>query len=445
MLKHHPCMHRRNFEIFLLLFLTIIACVLLTHHVRDAVREIRMDPNVPVIIDKRTDKHHQRTMELKSLLKCYDRPLTMERLQYGNYWLLKNLIRGRLSTNMGCAESITYTTIGDYTFMGNLRTVVKRWMGPISFALFAPGYDFNSTMDSIQYVRHCLPESPLIRDYVTFHIYFPNDNMPYHMVPLTEEQALKSFYDCRLWQAPYENVDRSTMYKTKKNLTYPINVGRNIARFAANTYFIFASDIELNPSLGLIDQFLDMAVNNISLVVPQTMEDKPRVFPMPVFEIQWNATLPDTKEQLVAMLRNRSAIPFHSFRCRTCHLVPNQEQWIKANKSENKMEIFSRGKRHGHFKYWEPFYISNNKEPMFDERVTWEGQSNKRIQNYAMCLLDYEYHVLYPAFVVHAPGIKKSDTKPDRLRYVWPMNKMIRETIVPEYQVLYGENKNCTV
>lgn len=317
-------------------------------------------------------------------------------------------------------------------------------MGPVSFALYAPGYDFNATMDAIQYARNCLPESQLIRDYVTFHIYFPNDHMPAQRVPLNEEEALEWFFDCQLLETPYENVDRSAMYKTKKNLTYPINVGRNIARTSANTYFIFACDIELYPSFGFIDQFLDMAIRNVSLVRRSRDGEKRRVFPLPVFEVQSNATVPDNKKQLVAMLKTKAAIPFHQNVCKGCHVVPNQDKWLNATVTD-KLQIFTVGKRHGKFVYWEPFYVSDNTEPSFDERVTWEGQSNKRIQNYAMCLMDYEYHVLHPAFLVHAPGIKKFNPKSNRLQYVRPMNQLISKKIVPEYKVLYGTNKKCKV
>lgn len=314
-------------------------------------------------------------------------------------------------------------------------------MGPISFAIFAPGSDFNATMDSILYARNCLHSSELIRDYVTFHIYFPNNHMPNFTIPRNEEEALEWPYDCQLLMAPYEDIQRADMYKTRKNLTYPINVGRNIARKSANTYFIFACDIELYPNIGFIDQFLTMAVNNISSVLS---DGKPKVFPLPVFELQSNASLPDTKEQLVAMLKTKMAIPFHSYVCKNCHVVPEQDKWVEANVT-HKLDVFSVGKRYNKFIYWEPFYVSDNKEPEFDERVTWEGQSNKRIQNYAMCLLDYDYHILNIAFVVHSPGIKKYNPKSERLHYVAPMNKLIASTIVPEYKVLYGENKKCKV
>lgn len=63
---------------------------------------------------------------LKNILNCQDNNLKPELLVYGDYWLLKNYIRGEKSNKMGCEESITYTTQGDYTFMDNLPRVVER-------------------------------------------------------------------------------------------------------------------------------------------------------------------------------------------------------------------------------------------------------------------------------------------------------------------------------
>lgn len=51
-------------------------------------------------------------------------------------------------------------------------------MAPISIALHAPGTDFNPTVNSIKFLRDCLPESHLVRQYVTFHIYFSSKHIP---------------------------------------------------------------------------------------------------------------------------------------------------------------------------------------------------------------------------------------------------------------------------
>ena len=41
-------------------------------------------------------------------------------------------------------------------------------------------------------------------------------------------------------------------YRSTNNLTYPVNVGRNIARQTATSHFVFPSDIELYPSPGML-------------------------------------------------------------------------------------------------------------------------------------------------------------------------------------------------
>ncbi|XP_017966347.2 beta-1,4-glucuronyltransferase 1, partial [Drosophila navojoa] len=330
-----------------------------------------------------------RTQDLQELLKCRNRRLRLQKKQHGKYWVVQNLISGRLSRRMACAESITYTTNGDYTFFDNLETVAERWFGPISFAIHTPGYDLNATLDAIQYVRNCLPGSQLISDFVSFHVYFSNEHMPEY-VPLDEEEALKWPYRCvdgngTLLTPPYLQ-NRTAMYKVQANLTYPINVGRNIARNAVNTHFIFACDIELFPSLGLIEQFLDMVHRNRS-VLALSPNQRPRVYPLPVFEIPENEQVPNDKLELLDLLQKRRAQLFHAKVCASCHKVPGYQRWInRTTPVPDELELFSMTLRQDTFRHWEPFYISDNKEPVFDERVTWEGQSNKRIQVKSLCI-----------------------------------------------------------
>ncbi|CAG7723822.1 unnamed protein product [Allacma fusca] len=79
-------------------------------------------------------------------------------------------------------------------------------------------------------------------------------------------------------------------------------------------------------------------------------------------------------------------------------------------------------------------------------RVTWEGKSNKRIQAYILCVLDYEFHILNKAFLVHRPGIRylyKKDLIPTP--QVLEMNWRIENIIKPELIKLYGLRKGCTV
>lgn len=61
------------------------------------------------------------------------------------------------------------------------------------------------------------------------------------------------------------NAKSENMYKATNNLTYPVNVGRNLARDASLTYYVLASDVELYPSLNVVPNFLKMIVRNKQL------------------------------------------------------------------------------------------------------------------------------------------------------------------------------------
>ena len=44
------------------------------------------------------------------------------------------------------------------------------------------------------------------------------------------------------------------------------------------------------------------------------------------------------------------------------------------------MSVFHIAKRHKPFQRWEPIYVGTNNEPVYDERVSWEGKSDKMTQ-----------------------------------------------------------------
>jgi beta-1,4-glucuronyltransferase 1 len=76
-----------------------------------------------------------------------------------------------------------------------------------------------------------------------------------------QDKVLIPPYNCSQ-NPPYYNASSITLYKTQKKLLYPVNVGRNVARDAAMTHFLLASDIELYPNPGLVRKFLEMIARN---------------------------------------------------------------------------------------------------------------------------------------------------------------------------------------
>lgn len=81
-------------------------------------------PTIQTTTTTTTESPLQR--KLKPILNCHNNLLRPEKLQYGHYWLMKNYITGLKTYQIGCAESITYTTHGDFTFIEHLPRVVER-------------------------------------------------------------------------------------------------------------------------------------------------------------------------------------------------------------------------------------------------------------------------------------------------------------------------------
>ena len=162
----------------------------------------------------------------------------------------------------------------------------------------------------------------MIENYVTFHLFFPVDHAPLEEEDIFDGTVVNSFeMDCTEYNG-LQNSFRS--YRKDYNLTYPVNVARNIARAEARTLFVLASDIELWPNPGLVQGFLNM-------MSAKHLQQKtnPRVFVVPIFEIKLGQDLPETKLDLVNYLEANITIPFHISKCYNCHTIPGAEEWYQ--------------------------------------------------------------------------------------------------------------------
>lgn len=46
----------------------------------------------------------------------------------------------------------------------------------------------------------------------------------------------------------------------------------------------------------------------------------------------------------------------------------------------DEMHVFHVGKRSPPYQHWEPIYIGTHQDPLYDERLSWEGRSDKMTQ-----------------------------------------------------------------
>jgi len=347
----------------------------------------------------------------------------------GDYWVLYNYITAE--KHFQCNESITYTTHGGFEFFDNLEPLLHRWQGPLSLAVYAPGTDFETALETIFFYRDCT-ETSLVRDYVTFHIFFDFDHIP-SKVPKWQSLTGRQ----KMCKAGVVQLTSEESYKQQNNLDYPINVARNVARQNVQTHFVFPSDIELYPSPDLIPAFLDMIRQN----GPRLQGKNPRVFVNNIFEIEAGYSLPMDKAKLVELIGWNVVIPFHKNLCQQCHMIPCAEEWME-NVPSSGMGIFYTGRREKPFNHWEPIYIGTNQEPEYDEILSWEGRSDKMVQSYKMCSLQYDYHILDNAFLIHRPGIKTHQTFKNRKK-IDAQNQLIQTKILPQIKKLYPVREEC--
>lgn len=143
--------NKRNLQIIALLVLAMLAALLVLrnlHHVKQltrsqtaegitqyelketfdslSLRQLSEAFPLSSSTTQETRSISPRTRELQQVIKCRNRELRLKKFQHGDYWVINNLVIGTESQRMGCAESITYTTNGDFTFFDNLETIAER-------------------------------------------------------------------------------------------------------------------------------------------------------------------------------------------------------------------------------------------------------------------------------------------------------------------------------
>lgn len=378
--------------------------------------------------------------------------------QSSKYTVLYNVAPA--DTRFGFDDSVTYTTHGTAKFLAHAEAIARRWGGPLSVAVYAPGDDFAPTLSAIQWLRSC--GHPAIRQLATFHVFFDREHSPSpSSIPCTlEDLDVECGADpTAKLIVPSEDSNSTNAgvpktYQEMRNLTYPVNVARNIARISAQTRYVLPSDIELYPSTGIPSRFLRMIHNSTANGNLLTATNKTNstnnpsnssrsVFVLPIFEVDSALTAPENKSSLVALLKEDKVVPFHKFVCAECHRVPKQTEWVQQVPTDTESAgIFFTTKRHKPYHSWEPIYIGTNDEPLYDERLNWEGMSDKMTQAYELCLMDYSFNILDNAFLVHAPGIKHVAANKWRSGYV-QKNNDLRKQIKKELTAKYKPNGSC--
>ncbi|XP_046395042.1 beta-1,4-glucuronyltransferase 1-like [Ischnura elegans] len=357
----------------------------------------------------------------------------------GPYRVLYDVIRGSVDEGaadlkhkkgsaVGCIgpAAVTYVTHATPEFLYHIAELLGRWEGPLSVAVFAPGTDAGIAHYALSRLCRCLLPQQARRLSV---------HLVYHIshLPVLPESVSDSLDESERSQCGPPAVLGHPTYRTKMALAYPVNVARNSARSGARTPHIFVSDVELLPSKGLATQFCSMLSRasrkqdmegvqknwvtdlQIPLKIPLPQPavsnsggTRRLAFVVPVFEVELGEKVPETKEQLLALLASDRAFYFHRWQCVHCQKFPGIHLWMEERKSTpGNLQPLVMVRREFPYHRWEPIYIGTNREPLYSEVLTWEGKQDKMTQMHQMCLLGYRFVILDRAFLVHTPGVKR--------------------------------------
>ncbi|XP_053677658.1 beta-1,4-glucuronyltransferase 1-like [Anopheles nili] len=381
--------------------------------------------------------HEALLRRLKTILNCNKQSNAYQLERHGEHYVLRNFITTERPVE--CYETITYTTHGDHTFLDNVVPLLERWLAPVSIAVYAPGKDLDRAVELIRYLVDCHERRSLVKEYVSFHLYFGREHLPENPIH-HYRKLLATPLDCANTNLTNVSGGFVDTYRMEHNLTYPVNVARNIARSSAQTHFVLASDIELYPNPDFIPMFLRMIAHPFY----QYTLHSPSVYVLPVFEVAEGRDIPVDKAHLLKALEQGEAIKFHEKICSNCHTVPGYAEWLDVVKYDYTMDIQVTSKREGAFSSWEPIYVGTQREPQYEERLSWEGKADKMTQGFIMCILGYDYHVLDNGFLVHRPGIKTM-AQANRPSQQSKQRAFMHSTIEGEIVALYGKREGCRI
>lgn len=244
----------------------------------------------------------------------------------GRYTVYKDYIPANVPLPAN-GESITLTTQGTHEFLHHAIELCDRWEGYISLAVYAPGDDFRLALNMIYYLRQCA--NRCVADRIHWHLVFETAYAPRKASAATAFLETQNF-DCNL---PMESTIRlynlDSNFRETKGLPYPINVLRNVARLNSKTKYIFASDIELYPSVGIVPAFFKLLKREQLGQVGLIKRNIPHVYVTPIFEVKESVKAPRTKKELIELFKKSKLfdvwehVIILSFSNRGCNLFPS--------------------------------------------------------------------------------------------------------------------------
>ncbi|EEB14198.1 N-acetyllactosaminide beta-1,3-N-acetylglucosaminyltransferase, putative [Pediculus humanus corporis] len=269
-----------------------------------------------------------------------------------------------------------------------IEGLCDKWDGPISVAVFGDWNELENILWNMTRIVYCNKCKKL-----NMQLVLPNnDHNLSGMNIINKLNVSFTSFSCR-----QTVVVREMKKKNYQHLhPYPVNFLRNLAKSQSVTDYILTIDIDMLPSENLRNDFLKS-----KLVEKYQWNDV--VFVVPIFEIEHDVQMPQSKNDLLECVKMGKARPFYLEPCEKCQSLTNYTEWLKNNKTSG-IEILYEVE----WKYpWEPFFISNKKVPNFDERFKQYGM-NRVSQICELYVAGYKFKIISNGFLIH-DGYKRKN------------------------------------
>lgn len=292
------------------------------------------------------------------------------------------------------SEDVTIVSHCTANHLHHIPSLISRWHGPVSVAIFALTPDIPFIIETIIALRQCYP---VIQANTSFHLVYPL-NSP-RLEPLPAEGSHPD--PCKSLLEKLRTVSVAGENYSHK-VPYPNNLLRNVARRNSLTEFVLVLDVDMLPNNYLHESFVDFAHEN-RLFLESRKDDK-TVYVIPAFEMKEVAQIPKDKTSLLQLIEMSEAQPFYVELCWKCQKHTDYEAWQRepmTNKLAIIFEVLWRDP-------WEPFFFSRNSAPYHDERFRQYG-FNRISQVCELHIAGYKFSVLNNAFVIHK-GLKKANS-----------------------------------
>jgi hypothetical protein len=324
----------------------------------------------------------------------------------GKFAIFDHILVGDKFRELGEKFNITVATQTSFDRLLDITQLSNSWDGAMSVAIFVADLEYSAVKIFIEYLRVCYPA---VRDNIAFSFLYPLDHPPV-ITDFGVNWKDNNFLQCTLDpKSLHEKLKKRVFtyeYKTWRDpYKYPQSHMRNLARETSLTAYTMLLDVDI-----ILTDSAALLLSNF-LKTEEAKKCEKCIYTFAAYEVE---RVPTDKNDLLKMVVDNEAQPFHHTVNKFCQYDTNFtafEASLEKFDPRNSLPGMSQPVTISHsvknFTFlYEPFYLSRNSVPRYDERFLGYGFT-RNTQTYELFVAGWEFKVISPIYLVHL-GIKRT-------------------------------------